>query len=300
MPQVDGHKSSRLPDATQELKNEYDAEGKPYYMEEREYYSTGGVVFNATKLTGQVAGQYDRYWLQAQAGQQANLFAYQIGQNMAGANVFTTAGTVSRVANPTDTNLIEAYKTNEEDFAIRGVGIQVKGLRVEYTPADVEASPIQAQFLPIVTGGIEYFEDPGSFILPPEVDSPLVLSDVLGRAIMKRLKLTEVWNTRATDEIALARGLGPGGSETYLKAQGQPSVGNCRSLSPGLKWRRNGAPSDVKFNVLAELFENVNTIVTWTQALTAAGTPFGTLNKVYLDYQVVLFGHAFYYPSGNA
>src|SRR4029079_9847089 len=119
-----------IPDAQRRFQQEYDAAGKAYHMTEREYFSTGGITFDVVeKIT--VTGQYDRYLIKATKGQQANLFSYKIGDLMAVANVMTTAGTSSRTPDASDTNILRAYETNDEDFAVRGIGFQIKGLRQE-------------------------------------------------------------------------------------------------------------------------------------------------------------------------
>jgi hypothetical protein len=302
-----------IPDAFERFKAEYEAAGDRYHCAEREYYSTGAVIFNVDP-TGQVAagggvlagainvvGQMPRFVLHAAPPQTAQLFAYKVGDAMQVANVFTTGGTASRVADISDTNVLRAYETNDEDFACRGIGFSIKSLRLEFaTGADYAAILLPADFTTAITTGSAYIDDPGSHIMPPEIDSPLLLQDQLGRAISKRLRIREVWDNRASDDISLARRMGPAGSESYLKALGAPSTSNCLNLSPGLMWRRPNSKFDTRFNLECSLVEDIWTVVSWPEALVAAGSVFGTLQRVHVDYQLILTGHGFYYPSANA
>lgn len=292
--------NKQLPNARDRLFQEYEAGNQKYYEEVREYYSSGSIIFNVVGSPVAVPGKYPQYFLRAAAGQVANLFSYKIGDPMGVANSYTTGGAAQRTATIADTNLLEAYKTNDEDFAAMGIGIQVKGLRLEFTTGDDYPSGIDASVTDVITKGTGYLEDPGSHVMPPEVDSPLMLSDVLGRAIFKRLRLREVWNNRAEDDIALARGLGPVGSESYLKTQGEPTTYNAKQLNPGLLWRRVNANRDTKFNVEASLQEAILSIVSWPQDLVAAGDVMGTLTRINVDFQVILVGKSFYFPSENA
>ncbi|HMG13316.1 MAG TPA: hypothetical protein VK571_09080 [Gemmatimonadaceae bacterium] len=294
-------------DAFERFKAEYEAEGQRYHCAEREYYSTGSIIFNVAATTQAggaiiLAGAFPRYVLHAAPMQTAQLFAYKVGDAMQVANTFTANGTASRVADISDTNVLRAYETNDEDFAVRGIGFSIKSLRIEFTPGGSAYTTIglPADFSTVITTGSGYLDDPGSHIMPPEIDSPLLLQDQLGRAISKRLRVREVWDNRASDDIALARRMGPAGSESYLKALGAPSTTNSLRLDPGLMWRRPNSKFDTRFNLECSLQEDIWTIVSWPQALVAAGAAFGTLLRVHVDYQVILVGHGFYYPSANA
>lgn len=294
---VDG--SKMIGDAYRRYKAQYDLAGKPYHCAEREYYSTGAIVFNVDGSPVSVVGQYPVYVLHAAAQQTAQLFSYKIGDQMQAANVFTNNGTGSRVADVSDTNLLKAYVTNDEDYAVRGIGFNIKGFRLEFTQgADYPALP--PDFTTVITTGSGYLDDPGSLIMPPQVDSPLTLQDAFGRAISKRLRIREVWDNRASDDISLARRMGPAGSESYLRSLGDPTTYNLLRLDPGLMWNRENSDFDTRFALECSLQEDIWVPVSWTQALVAAGDAFGTLARVHVDYQVVLVGNAFYYPSANA
>lgn len=308
-----GNSNLMYPDAFARFKAEYEAAGDRYHCAEREYYSTGSVIFNVDP-TGQadggggalagainIAGQYPRFILHASPTQTAQLFAYKVGDPMQVANTFTSNGTASRVADISDTNVLRAYETNDEDFAVRGIGFSMKSLRLEFaTGADYAAILLPADFTTVITTGTAYLDDPGSHIMPPEIDSPLTLQDVLGRAISKRLRIREVWDNRASDDIALARRMGPAGSEAYNKTLGEPTTYNSLRLDPGLMWRRPNSKFDTRFNLECSLQEDIWTVVSWPQALVAATAKFGVLSRVHADYQVILLGHGFYYPSANA
>jgi hypothetical protein len=296
-------------DAYKRFKAEYDAEGKPYHCAEREYYSTGAVIFNVDPTTQAgppagaviVAGQFPRFVLHAASPQTAQLFAYKVGDPMTIANVSTAAGTGTRAADISDTNVLVAYNTNDEDVAIRGIGFNVKQIRLEFVPGGGYAAiGLPADFTTVITTGTAGLDDPGSHIMPPEIDSPLLLQDVLGRAISKRLRVREVWDNRASDDISLARRMGPAGSESYLKTLGEPTTYNVLRLDPGLMWRRPKSNFDTRMNLEVSLQEDIWMPVSWTQALVAAGVDFGKLTRVHVDYQVILVGHGFYYPSANA
>jgi hypothetical protein len=290
-----------IPDAYNRYKQQYDAAGKSYHCAEREYYSTGSVTFNVDGNPIVVTGQYDRYILHATPLQTAQLFAYKVGDPMQVANTFTAGGQGTRTADFSDTNILRAYETNDEDFAVRGIGFRTKSIRLEFTPSAAwgEAS-FPADFTNVVTTGTGYIDDPGSHLVPPEIDSPLVLQDTLGRAISQRLRIREVWDNRASDDIALARRMGPAGSDSYLKSLGDPKTWNVLRLDPGLMWNRPNAEFDTRFNLECTLAEDIWTIVSWPQALLASNATIGTLTKVHVDYSVILVGHAFYYPSANA
>lgn len=302
--------SKMIGDAYRRYKAQYDAAGKPYHCAEREYYSTGGITFTVQGQPVNVTGNYPVYILKADANQKAaQLFAYKVGDPMTVANITTSAGSGTRNADVSDTNLLTAYQTNDEDFAIRGIGFNIKGFRIEMTRGD--EFPANPPFMngtdvdsfgTVITTGSGYLDDPGSYIMPPQVDSPLTLQDAFGRPISKRLRIREVWDTRASDDVALARRMGPGGSESYLRGLGEPTTYNFLRLDPGLMWNRQNADFDNRFNLECSLQEDIWIPVAWTQALVdfAGGEEFGTLLRVHVDYQLVLVGNAFYYPSANA
>lgn len=295
-----GAMPNKMPDAFEELRQEYEAGRSPYYCEAREYYSTGSITFVVSGTPVTVTGQPPRYTLLAAEGQRANLFAYKIGDPMQVANVTTALGTGTRTATKGDTNLLEAYKTNDEDFAAIAIGLQARGFRLEFSPGDDYPAGLSALFSTVIQTGTGFLEDPGAHIMPPEIDSPLILEDRILRAMGKRMNFREVWNNRASDDIALGRGMGPMGGESYLRAIGEPSTWNGARMSPGIKWRRSNANTDTKFNVEAALHDPIWIEVTWPQELVAAGEAFGTLTRVHFDFQLILKGHSFYYPSENA
>jgi hypothetical protein len=295
--------SNQIPDAFVRYKQQYEAAGKKFHCAEREYYSTGSVIFNVDGSPIVVGGQYDRYVLHAQPKQEAQLFAYKVGDPMQVANTFTADGAGTRVADYSDTNILRAYETNDEDFAVRGIGFRIKSFRLEFTPQFTEqeiTSPFSPLFTTVVSTGTGYVDDPGSHVVPPEVDSPLVLQDTLGRAISQRLRIREVWDNRASDDIALARRMGPAGSDSYLKSLGDPKTWNVLRLDPGLMWNRPNAEYDTRFNLSCTLEEDIWSIVSWPQSVVAANLHIGPLKRIHVDYSVILVGHAFYYPSANA
>lgn len=289
-----------IPDAYNRYKQQYDAAGKAYHCAEREYYSTGSVTFNVDGQKIVVAGQYDRYMLHAAPLQTAQLFAYKVGDPMQVANVFTAAGTGTRTADYSDTNILRAYETNDEDFAVRGIGFRIKSIRLEQAGSETLAGILSQQAYNVVQAGTGYIDDPGSHLVPPEVDSPLVLQDTLGRAISQRLRIREVWDNRASDDIALARRMGPAGADSYLKSLGDPKTWNVLRLDPGLMWNRPNAEFDTRFNLECTLAEDIWCLVSWPMALVPSNATIGDLTRIHVDYSVILVGHAFYYPSANA
>lgn len=290
----------KIPHAFEKLRQQYEADQKEYYCEAREYYSTASIIFDVDGDPVTVAGQPPRYTLNAVVNQQAQLFAYKVGDQMQIANVRTQNGAGTRVATKADTNLLEASKTNNEDFAASAIGLQARGIRLEFSQGANYPAALSAAFTAVIQGGTQFLQDPGAHIMPPEVDSPLILEDRMLRAIGKSVNFRERWDNRAEDDIALGRGLGPLGAESFLKAMGEPSTSNAKRLDPGILWRRPNQDTDTKFNIEATLHDPIWMEVTWPQELVAAGQAFGTLLRIHMDYQVVLVGHAFYYPSGNA
>lgn len=292
----------QIPNAVEQLQKEYEAQNRPFYRVEREYYSTGGIRFlvdGAGPIT--VAGQYDRYILKAAKGQFANLFSYKNGDTGQAANLLISAGAAGLPTDLTHTNLVAGYQTNGEDFAIMGVGLQYKGTRIQMTPGgNFPTSTTSATFKAGVTNGSIYLTDTSSDFLPPEASSPLVLEDSFSRLIAKNLDLRELWNQKEGDQIALARALGPGGGESFLHALGDPSTHNIKRLSKGLIWRNVGTPNakDVNFAVQATLQEDQYIKVTWP-GTTVFGSTFGPLVELDIDFQIILHGVAFYVPSGN-
>lgn len=290
----------KIPNAFEKLRRQYEDDGTDYYCEAREYYSTASIIFDVDGDPVTVAGQPPRYTLNAAVNQSAQLFAYKVGDQMQIANVRTGAAAGTRVATKADTNLLEASKTNNEDFAASAMGLQARGIRLEFEEGLNYPVVLTAAFNQVIQEGTQFLQDPGAHVMPPEIDSPLILEDRMLRAITKSVNFRERWDNRAEDDIALGRGLGPLGAESYLKAMGEPTTGNAKRLDPGILWRRPNQDTDTKFNIEAFLHDPIWMLVTWPQELVAAGQAFGTLTRVHFDYQVILVGHAFYYPSGNA
>ncbi len=293
-----------LPNAVDKLTAEYEAEGKPYYRVEREYFSCGGIRFIVDSGPIQNPNQFDRYLMRAPAGQKANLFAYKSGDPGTPANMLTTGGSQGLTTDDSHTNIRAAYQTNGEDFAIMGLSLRIKGYRLEMTPGTAWSNPnplqvASATFKNGITNGTIYLTDTSSDFLPPELSSPLVLEENFGRTLAKALDMRELWNQKQGDQVSLADSLGPGGGESYLHSLGEPTTHNIKRLSKGLIWRNVGTANsqDTNFALQCQLLEDLWQKISWPGTTNFSG--FGPLVALNIDFKVTLHGVAFYVPSEN-
>ena len=273
------------------MKSRFDKGGKPYFVNTRPYYSSGGVKF-VVSLVETVAG-VNRYVCRAAAGQEIVLFSYGDGEDVSG------VGLGQRPADNHDTNQVTANRTNAEDVAIEGFSVHSRGTRVNFTQSGVPNTipPEVLDALGVGPGTPIPCEDPGSRLFMPETHSPITLEDMMWRAIAQKMTLTTQWNKKAVDLIGTMNRLPEGGGNSFLKANGDPNTQNFFRLPEGLYWKQEGSGADTLFSLLCRLQQDVVVIASsneapWTGADVRA-------IEMWAEFTVFAHSRSFFYPSSN-
>lgn len=204
-------------------------------------------------------------------------------------------------ATRSDTSLKKGGTTQGvEDFVIEGMSATSRGVRIAYArstdpnptiPPDVKTPEVRAMYL-----GLATVLDPGSLVVPPQVQSPANLEDVLTEALKPNMSIKFSWDTSKFGYIGTLDDLPEGGAKSYLRASGEPRVGNWYRIPEGYLWRREGEP-DSSFLMEVALEEPV---VVPISLVPFPGTTLARIPlAIYLDFSVRLHGLAVKVPGQN-
>jgi hypothetical protein len=205
-----------------DAKQEFRATTKPYK-------SSAQFVFNVTDVTGASAYLVG-------GPQELNFFNYAMGEPIDWADT-------TKKSTEADTNQITAGSTNgTEDFVIEGISATVKSVRVQYFSTKAQApsaiSGLNAAVRDMYLGLVPLL-DPASLVAPPQVQSPSNLEDVLFESIKPHLTVALEWDGKRKEMLGE---IPEGGAKSFLRASGEPRVGNKFEIPEGYLWRRAGEP----------------------------------------------------------
>ncbi len=279
----------------QRLMEQYTKAGKPFDINTRPYYSSAGVKFTVVDIA--VVGLANRAFALA-TNQELELFSYGKGSDVSAVNLG------ARTALDSDTNMATAQRTNGEDFAVEGISMTSRGVRVAYQPLAVASVPSFAagpQEVRDALFGLNTIADPGSVVVAAEASSPLVLEDAFWGAIAPKLTLQTQWNRKAVDLLGTADQMPEGGGKSYLRANGEPTHHNFFRIPEGYIWQRDGAAQDTLFSVLAELAQNVVIPITRAEGYQAGGADgaLGWPATIVAEFKLRVEGRAFSEQSKN-
>jgi hypothetical protein len=290
---------SKLLTGYEELVKEYESSKTPYEILTHPYFSTGAFQFSVVNTVID-SGGFTRLWLKCPRGQKVELFSYGLQDEGVGAGLSGAFG-----ASDAETNLAERHQTNNEDFAIEGVSLHFRGVRVSYPLAGsglFVGDTNQPGLRSAIVNGDTTITDTASTIVPPEIQSPLALEDALASAIRSKVSFAPAFDRKVVDHVGRMDRFPEGGANSYLRANGEPSTHNYFRMNENYVWRKSGSETDKLFS--AVLFMEDDCYFACTQpSLFQPTTPpasiLGALSKVWLEFTLFLIGRAFYVPSRN-
>jgi hypothetical protein len=285
----------REPTAYERLEQEYTQSAEPFAMLTHPYFSTGAFPFDVVATEVDAQG-FTRAVLKCLAGTHIDLFSYAIN------DPGQSAGLPNAVpATDAETNLMERHQTNNEDFAIEGVSLHARGVRVEYPAIGATIWDGDSGFHDAIRLGQRVINDPGAELIPPEVCSPLVLQDTLLTAIRAQVSVEPRFDRKAGDHMARLDKFPEGGANSFLLANGGPDHHNFFRLHEGFVWRKSNSQTDKLFELKLTCENDVYMVVTipniWISGTAADSV--GALKRLWLELTIFLHGRAFFYPSKN-
>lgn len=147
-------------------------------------------------------------------------------------------------ANENDTNIAKAKSTNgAADVVIEGMGIAIRGRRVQYTPVDAAAmvaTPTD-DVLAALTG-LSPIADPAALVVPAQLGSPATLEEAIGEFIIRHASIELEFDRRRTEKLGTLATLPEAGGNSYLRANGTPTPDTKWRIPEGYRWNRDGQP----------------------------------------------------------
>lgn len=286
MAQALGGKPSKF----EQTKSNHDATGKPYYISTHPYYSTVAFRWELKGWAKTSDGQYKMFFELVEQEQQ--FFAYGLRDNV------KAFGLGDGTATDAHTNLLSKHRTNQEDVVIEGLSATCLGHRIRWAEPRDPGTTMRERML---YGKIRV-HDPGAFILPPEVASPMLLEQGLYGEVAKSVSLSPNWNRKSEDHIGLLRLLPEGGATSYLRANGEPTHHNFYRLPEGWDWLREGSPEDTHFAFGARVDTPVAAVLTLPPAYhpEEEGNPESNMpREIHTIVQMNMHCRSFYFPSAN-
>lgn len=280
---------------------EYEAAKQTYELITHPYFSTGAFPFTVVSSVVDAAG-FTRLVLQCPQNTIVKLFSYAIGDEAQGAGM--PAGVPATDA---WTNLAERQQTNNEDFAVEGLALTSRGVRVHYPFAGANvfsAAGTPASFQAVIVDGTKCITDIASQIVPPEISSPLTLHDGLFQSLLAHASYVPFFDRKGSDRLARLDKTPEGGGKAYLLSNGEPSHHNFFRLHQGFAWRRKNSNTDTLFTLQVTLEDDVWFLATLPglfqpSPATPPASVLGALTRVDIEFTTFLMGRAFYYPSEN-
>lgn len=288
--------SNKLKSAFERLHTDYDGAGKdPYEVITHPYFSTGAWRFQVVNSVVDSAG-FTRLVLKVPAGSKIDLFGYGLEDNGQGAGL-----SPAFAATDAETNIVTRHFTNNEDFAIEGISLTGRGVRVSYPDIGADIFTDPELHSAIQNGDVTIF-DPAATIVPPEISSPLALQDTLLSALRGKVSLEITFDRKSEDHVARMDKFPEGGANTYLMANGEPSHHNFFRLHEGYVWRASQAKTDKILSIIMTVQDDCYVFVTLPtlyQPTTPPASILGDLLYLWWEFTVFLHGRAFYIPSKN-
>ena len=212
---------------------EYEATGVPFLASTVPLHSTRsvrGLIANADLATG-VA-------MLVIPPQVLRFFDYGVGDQI------TLGAAANHQANENDTNIAKAKSTNgAADCVIEGMGIAVRGRRVEYSAIDAAAmvaSPVP-EVLAALTG-VTPIADPAALVLPAQAGSPATLEEAIGEFVIRHASIELEFDRRRTEKLGTLATLPEAGGNSYLRSNGTPTPDTKWRIPEGYRWNRDGQP----------------------------------------------------------
>jgi hypothetical protein len=291
--------STRVVTGYEQLVKEYESGKTPYEVLTHPYFSTGAFRFSVVNSVVD-SGGYTRLWLKCPRGQQVELFSYGLQDEGLGAGLSGVFG-----ATDAETNCAERHQTNNEDFAIEGLAIHYRGVRVSYPNMGSGlflGDPSSPGLASAIKNGDVTITDTASTVVPPEISSPLALEDALASAIRSKVSFAPAFDRKVVDHVGRMDRFPEGGANSYLRANGEPSTHNYFRMNENYVWRKSGSETDKLFSALLRMEDDCYfacTLPSLYQPTTPPAQILGALRDVWIEFTLFLHGRAFYVPSRN-
>jgi hypothetical protein len=264
----------------------------------RPYFSTRTLTFLLYADSGFNAGGYG--WAVAQP-QELVFFDYHAGSTIR----FGSDG--GFMATEAETNLVNDRQTNaSEDFAITGIGMSQRGMRVTYANGVITSNG------PWGTGvatdattpvgralrGLESICDPAAIVMPAQGQSPFNLEEAMFTGIQGLVDVTIEWDNRRKVSLGTMDLFPQGGARSLLRANGVPTSENRYDIPEGYKWGRTSG-SDAQLVVRAVLRHPL--IVPLNLVIPPLLSPSAYVAPTQIDLEIVLraYGMGFAESSEN-
>ncbi len=291
--------SNKLRTGYEELIALYESQKVQYEVLTHPYFSTGAFKFTVVNSVVD-AGGFTRIVLKCPAGSQVELFSYGLQDSGIGAGLSGAFG-----ATDAETNISERHQTNNEDFALEGVSLHVRGYRVAYPAVGASlftGDSANPGLFQAVQAGTTTISDIAATIIPPEISSPLTLQDALLSAMRSKVSFAPGFDRKVIDHVARLDKFPEGGANSYLLANGEPSHHNFFRLHENYVWRKSGSDRDKIFSVFLRMEDDCYFFATQPslyQPTTPPASILGALKSVWIEFTMYMHGRAFYIPSGN-
>lgn len=218
-----------------------------YSFNTKPYFSTRTITFQVFTTTSLLAAGIGYAVARAQ---QLIFFNYhngsriQFGQSQ---NFDATAA---------ETNLINDRQTNgNESFAITGIGMGLRGMRVKYAdavaPGFIDATNMPQDVIDSIRGEGTLF-DPASIVMPPQCQSPMNLEDGMYMAIQGYTSARIEWDDQNKIQLGTIDLFPQGGARSFLRSNGVPESSNRWRIPEGARWGRKSS-EDSELIVVAQV-----------------------------------------------
>jgi hypothetical protein len=284
--------SSQFPTAREKAVQAYLKAGLQFEATTVPYHSTQSLKFDVVDADATPSAPAGGFaFAVARAGQVLRFFSYGKNESV------DLGGSASVKATEAETNLVKGSSTNgAQDFVIEGIGLSMRGLRVDNEVTKSTDGVADKDVLAAATGDRPIY-DPGAIWTPPQCQSPFNLEQGLFQAVLPHLSLQFGFDDRKFFKLGLADLLPQAGAQSFLRANGVPDSANRYEVEEGFIWRKDGSP-DSEFQAVLTLERAVVVPINLVTFGSASGDVL-TPNSVWIELLMRLFGLALTLPSEN-
>ncbi len=273
----------------------YAKNGVPFLATTRGLHSVRSIRFDVLNLA--VGGEIG--YLVARAGQELDFFNYGQG------NQIELAGSPNFRATEAETSLTTARRTTASaDLSVEWITMGARGIKAQYTPA--ASTPLFPDFVATVDPQPEVLQmlqgqanlaDPFALVAPAEIGSSATLEQVMYSCIAPHLTLRFEWdNADRTEKMGTCDQFVEGGGQSYLHANGEPSVNNRFRIPEGFLWAREGQPAG-DMHVVATLRNNV--VIPYSPPASLLSSGFPDLIAAWVEIKLRVGGMLLRVPGSN-
>lgn len=275
------HEDTTHPNAKSRLLAEFQALGKPFRTVSRPYRSVVTIPFAVADVANGVG------YLTLGEGAEFEAFGYGLG------DMIDDGVGGQRRAGEADTNQSKSGKTNGgEDFAIDSVSATCVGFRFVQTPVAGLTNPFVAQ----AYAGKALVCDPGSLIMPPQVQSPFLLNNAIFEAVQSISSVAFVFDRGTEIPIGALDEIPEGGAKSFLHSNGEPHPSSRYRVPEGYIWR-NAGQQDSDF--IMRMRTRRSLVIPFTQITLPGGIAVTAPTAVLMDVAMRVHGTGFRPLSEN-